>query len=177
MPHFCVFGGAEVQLEPEPTHCVTLCGGMELRRPPLAVLIGTRQQRTSNGVPRPVRWVVTLFGSTDVTWPTLADEYLALKNAVAAGTVTLAEWDRFMAAPSNLGLLGIRTLTMFGGLSAEGIPTEEEEIDALSLQRHFGQVSQRAAEILMLAVGQRGATRLSAVRRAAAATMNDTGGA
>lgn len=175
MPHFCVFGGSEVQLEPEPTHCLTLFGSLELRRPPLASLIRSRSERNSNGPFGGKHWIVTLFAGTEVSWPTLADEFLALKNAVASGVLTLAEWDRVMSSPSTLGPLGIRTLTLCGGLSADEIPTEEQEIDALSLQRHLGQISQRAGEILMLAVGQRGSTRLSAVRRAVASSMNEGG--
>ncbi len=176
MPHFCMFGATEVQLEAEPTWCVTFFGGLDLRRPPLAQLITARRQiERAPGKPR-YHWVLTLCGGTDVRWPTLAEEYAALKNAVTAGTLSLAEWDRTVASSDVGASAGIRSFTAFGGLSADEIPTEDQEVESLSMQRHFGHIPQRAAEILMLAIGQRSATRLAAVRRAVAHALSAEAG-
>jgi len=170
MVHFSVFGGHEGQLSAGGCVYITLFGGSELKRPPLAARLAAL--RRPSGLRDEPRYVfLSLFGSTTIRWPTLAEEFLALTDALRAGAFTLDDWERFTASPGEHRLLRAGSFTLFGSMQTDALPTEEEELDGLSLQRHAGTIADAAVERLMLAVGQGGAQRLASVRQAVAASL------
>jgi hypothetical protein len=171
MAHFSMFGGNDGQLGPGGDVYITVFGGSDLKRPPVASqLAGWRGHPA--GSSESTYFFFTLFGSTTLSWPTLAEEYLALRDALRAGTITLEDWDRFVTRPAGTGALRTNCLTLFGGFEGDVLPKEEKELDDLSLQRHLGLIPESAVQLLMLAVGQAGQARLAAVRHAVVATLS-----
>ncbi len=170
MVHFSIFGGNEGQLTAGGAVYVNILGGASLRRPPVA----TRLLELARAGPTDSRtryFFISVFGGLSIRWPTLAEEYLALLEALRSGLIRLEEWDRVMVGPGADPLGRTGSLSLFGSIDTDALPTEEEELDALSLQRHSGTIPQPAVERLILAIGQRGAPRLTAVRQAAVATL------
>jgi hypothetical protein len=159
MPHFSMFGGNNGQLGPGGDIYITVFGGSDLKRPPMAAqLAGARQRPPGQG--ESTYFFFTLFGGTTLSWPTLAEEYLALQDSLRAGTVTIEDWDRFVTRPGGTGPLRTHCLTLFGSFEGDVLPREEKELDDLSLQRHLGHIPEAAVQLLMLAVGQTGQPRL-----------------
>lgn len=171
MVHFSVFGGHEGHLNPG--RCVYICvfGGASLKRTPAATrLVALRQQ---SDAPRSgwQHFFFNLFGGTTIKWPTLAEEYLALMDALRARSITMEEWDRGIGQANDLLALRAASFSMFGGVETDALPSEDQELDDLSLQRHTGLIPEPVLERLMLAIGQVGAQRLAAVRQAAGVAL------
>lgn len=168
MAHFCMFGGHEGVLSSDGSVYITVFGGSDLRRPPLARQIAERRLR---GGGSSESYFLTLFGGTSLIWPTLAEEFLALRDAVRNGALGLAEWDQWVGRGDGRGPLTTHSLTLFGGYEGDTLPAEDKELDDLTLQRHLNQIPEAAMQTLMLAIGQRGAQRLAAVRHAVATAL------
>lgn len=170
MVHFSIFGGQDGQLSAGRAIYVNVFGGASLRRPPVA----NRLYDLARGNPSDSRtryFFLSVFGGLSIKWPTLAEEYLALLEALRGGLVRIEEWDRVVAGPGADPLGRTGSLSLFGGIDTDALPSEDEELDALSLQRHSGAIPQPAVERLILAIGQRGPQRLTAVRQAAVTTL------
>mgnify|MGYP000847474561 CR=1 FL=1 len=171
MAHLCIFGSHAGQLVTGRDFFITIFGGMDLRRPPTAThLLQVQQQRPQDRVGSQYTFF-TLFGGVDLVWPTLAEEYVALRDAVASGKLRLEDWDVALARPERSGPLAMISFTLFGGVNEDVVPSEEKELDDLSYQQHLGQIPQATADLLVLAIGQRGSQRLAAVRHAVARTL------
>ncbi len=168
MAHFCMFAGHEGVLSADGGVYITVFGGSDLRRPPLARHIAERRPR---GNAPSESFFLTFCGGTSLIWPTLAEEFLALRNAVRGGTLSLAEWDQWVGRGDGQGPLHTHSLTLFGSFEADTLPAEDKELDDLTLQQHLGHIPEVAVQTLMLAIGQRGAQRLSAVRHAVATAL------
>jgi hypothetical protein len=171
MINFCIFGGHEAQLSPEKRLYVTIFGGCEVKRTTAVRQIVEYREVARNGRPPTACFVLTIFGGTEIAAPTLADEYLDLLEAVRSGSLTFDEWDRAMPRIARLGP-HVASFTLFGGMSADQLPSEDQELDGIALQRHLGTIPPDAAQILTLAVGTAGAQRLAAVRQAVAHTLS-----
>lgn len=171
MVSFCAFSAHDAQLSADGCLHFTVFGGARFRRPPVAHLIAERRRRTPAPPDGTQYFFVTLFGETSITWPTLAEELLAVCEALDTGTLALSDWDHSMAQPELSGLLRVHALTLFGGFDANHAPSEEAELDALTLQRHTGHIPEEAVELLMLGIGHTGTQRLVAVRNALAAML------
>jgi hypothetical protein len=173
MVHFTMFGGHEGQLTPGRSVYINIFGGTELRRPAFAARISDTRRSGS----APSRWqhfLINLFGAIEVKWPTLAEEYLSLLDALRGGAFSLDDWDRMAGRSDSLALASaahIGSLNLFGGIDGDALPTEDEELDSLSFQRHAGVIPPRALDQLVLAIGSRGAQRLAAVRQAVGLTL------
>ncbi len=169
MFNFCVFGAQCGELSFTKKLYVTLFGGCDLKRPTIAkqVLIAKRR-----GNPESLlrgQFFLTVFGAVEIKSPTLAEEFLDLQDAMRSGLLTWSDWDDAVARLSLSASGKISSLTLFGGMESNALPTEDEELDALALSQHLGRVSDVASRTLMLAVGQAGAQRPAAVRHAVAA--------
>lgn len=169
MVHFCVFGGRGGQLSGGRSIYVTLFGGSEFKRPALARTLADPGDH--EGDTTTFYFFLTAFGATSIKWPTLAEEYLALVEGLRAGALTLASWDRRFARAASDSTARSASFTIFGAFETDELPTDEEELDDLSLQRHAGRLPELALEHLMLAIGHGGEQRIAAVRQAAAATL------
>lgn len=170
MFHFCIFGGHEGELNTTKRVFVTAFGGCELRRPTLArqLVVARRQGGTRTGG---TAFFLTLFGGTELTVPTLTEEFLDLQEAVRAGFLTIEEWDRHVAQFGLYDHRSYASFTAFGGFDGEALPEEDSELDRLALARHVGAIPDRAADVLMLAVGERGPQRSKAIRQAYASAL------
>jgi len=108
---------------------------------------------------------LTIFGGVDIKSPTLAEEFLDLREMISGGALTLEDWDRAMASLGSADI-PIASFTLFGGFDECELPSESEEIDSLAIQRHLGNISESAGRVLQLGIGQRDARRSATVRRA-----------
>lgn len=171
MARFCMFGGHEGQLLPTESVHVTLFGGAEWRRGPAAAQVVQRRRGEGKPDDQTDYIFITVCGSSEVKWPTLAEEYLALLDAVRTGAISLTDWDAHFGRGS--GDLSPRThaFTLFGGFEGDALPNEDKELDDLSVQQHLGYIPESAMRALVPAIGQRGVTRLAAVRQAVALTL------
>ncbi len=178
-----VFSGHDGRLRFEKSIYLTVFGGCELTCPTLArqILSGRRTvqaQETYDGKPlaskllesesRPKHrkpFFLTIFGSVDIKSPTLAAEFIDLREMLESGLLTLADWDRALVDLGR-GDWSVASLTLFGGFDECKLPSEDEEIDSLALQRHLGTIPEGATEVLQHGIGQRDVERRSAIRRA-----------
>ena len=71
-------------------------------------------------------------------------------------------------------MLRMGSISVFGGMDSDALPSEDEELDDISLQRHAGRIPDAAVQYLMLGVCQGGAHRLASVRDAVAAARSGT---
>ena len=58
------------------------------------------------------------------------------------------------------------SLTLFGTFSESELPSENEEIEGLALQRHIGTITDNSGQILELGVGRSGAQRRTVLQQA-----------
>ncbi|MFH1748824.1 MAG: hypothetical protein ABIG44_17460 [Planctomycetota bacterium] len=170
MIHLCLFGGQGGQIGDGRKVYMTLFGGCEVRRPTVARQLVEAQQHGQTNSTTTGPFFITFFGGTSVKAPTLAQEYLDLQDALRSGILTMDQWDRTIARVfGQFRPLG--SLTLFGSFDGDELPSEDEELDDMALNRHLGQIPDDAVDLLMPAVGQRGATRTASVRQALASTL------
>jgi hypothetical protein len=170
MASFCLFGGYEGQLSGQRSAHVTVFGGSHLYRPPAARLVVQRRHAGADLSAGAVCTCFTLFGSVEICWATLAAEFIALREALQNNTLTLADWDAFIAREGS-GMMRVDAISIFGGAEVDAVPKDEKELDELSLQRHLGHIPNDAVDRLLPAVGTRDILRLEAVRSAVVATL------
>jgi len=170
MVHVSIFGGHEGELAPGRAFYVSIFGGSTLRRPAFATRL-MQIKRYADEALKTQYFFFSLFGGAEVKWPTLAEEYLALTEALRSGGLTLEDWDRHSDRMGLAAALQTGSFSLFGGSNTEKLPSEDEELDDLSRQRHAGAIGQDAAERLMLGIGQHNLQRLAAVRQAVAAAL------
>jgi hypothetical protein len=166
MLQLCVFGGYEGPLSAEKKCCFTVFGSCELRRPTLARQIIRAGKISEGHVPAPKMIFVTVFGSTEIKSPTLAEEFIDLREAIRNRALDFDRWDFYIAELDRWNSSSLMSLTLFGSFEETHLPTEEEEVEGLALQRHFGALSEESGRILEMGVGQAGAQRRSVVRQA-----------
>jgi hypothetical protein len=159
--HLTVFGATEGEVSPAGFTAFTLFGGAELRRPTLAtqlVHLKNRPQGTPSAWDRILgtdkNLVVTVFGATVLTAPTLIEEYSALAGLVRAGTLTTADCgallDDVVAQGHDAGWC--RTLTLFGSCVTR-YPSAERERKALDVATRTGAVSATVRGALEAVIG------------------------
>jgi len=166
----CVFGSYDGRLRANKRVFFTLFGECVLRRPTLArQLVTGRSAQPGQAPARPHHLVITLMGSTKVKAPTLAEEFLDLREGLRGGVITLPMWDRLVADLARDDGEAFLSLTLFASFEEASLPTENEEVDALALQRHLGNISDSALQILQLGVGQDDVHRRAVLRQAIAA--------
>jgi len=169
MLQVCIFSGHEGTLDSEGKVYITLMGGCELRSPSIARQVVRRMEREARGMPQPPKQVfVTLMGATEIKVPTLVEELIDLRDALGSGRFTLADWDRYALDGSRLDVSFV-TYSLMAGFSDGELPSEDEEIDALAMQRHLGSITQEVGDLLKLGIGQHGGERRSIIRRAVVA--------
>jgi hypothetical protein len=172
MVHFCVCGAHGGQLSPDKRFYVTICGACELKRPTVAKQIVEMRRRSAAGMPQ-VRnhFFVTVCGATEIKVPTLAEEYIDMKEAVKGGMITLEEWDVAVAQLSADESYRVGSFTLMGAFEDCELPSENEEVDGLAINRHLGHIPEEAGTTLELGVGRSGSQRTAVLRRALAATV------
>jgi hypothetical protein len=166
MLQLCLFGGHAGQMGPETKIYLTMFGGCGLRRPTLArQLLGLRQSvEAPPSIGRKV--IITAFGVTAVEWPTLAEEFIDLREATRSGALDINRWDRYMAELARWERASITSFTIFGGFDEADLPSEDDEVEALALQHHLGNINDESERVLEMGVGQSGSQRRAVVRQA-----------
>lgn len=160
-----VFSGHDGQLRHDRLFYLTLFGGCDLVRSTVArqILARRRERRDLAPVRRP--FFLTIFGGVDIKAPTLAQEFLDLREMLHGGLLQREELDGWLAElHESEGSVG--SFTLFGGFDECALPSENEEIDSLGVQRHLGNVSEEACRVLQLGIGQRDSERRATLRRA-----------
>jgi len=166
MIQFCIMGGYEGRIKPEPKFYVTFMGGCELKRETVARRILAQRSQEREGKTRPPRqFFLTIMGGVDIRCPTLAEEFIDLREMMNSGALSMDDWDRAM---SDLGRsdVSIGSFTMMGGFSADELPSEAQEIESLAVQRHLGTISDSAGQVLQFGVGRHDAERRATLRQA-----------
>ena len=165
-----IFGGHDGRLRFDKWFYLTLFGACDLTRPTVArQLLAQRQAEPGTHSMGRRTFFLTIFGAVDITSPTLAEEFIDLRETIDGGLLTMRDWDRAMADLGRLDI-SVASFTMFGGFDEYKLPSENQEVDSLAIQRHVGNISESAGHILQLGIGQGGAERRATVRRALADT-------
>ncbi|MFH0982142.1 MAG: hypothetical protein V2A79_11445 [Planctomycetota bacterium] len=166
MLQWCMFGGYEGLLGPERKVYFTMFGGCELRRPTVArQLLAMRRMHTA--VPDVgKRVVITIFGSTAIKCPTLAEEFIDLREAVRSKAVGIVQWDASMSDLDRWQNATMLSFTLFGSFEETALPSEDEEVEALALQRHLGNIDEPSGRVLELGIGQSGSQRRAVLHQA-----------
>lgn len=159
MLRFCMFGGYEGPLTADHRCYVTLFGACELKAPTLARRLVAARNGESRQARNARQIFVTLFGSTEIKSPTLAEEFIDLKEAVRGGLLDLDRWEQYVAELESAQSRSFLTFTLFGALSETELPSEDEEVESLALQRHFGNIGEDSGRLLEMGVGQAGVNR------------------
>jgi hypothetical protein len=167
MLQLCMFSGFEGPLTAERKCYFTMFGGCELRRPTLARQLLAARNPSGEPLPQPRIVFITVFGGTSIQYPTLAEEYLDLREAIDHGHLDAARLDFYNNEIDRWTSSAFLTLTLFGGFDESELPAEEEELDAIALQRHLGRIGSTSSRILESGVGMRGAQRRAIVQHAA----------
>ncbi len=162
-----IFAGHDGRLRFDKWFYLTLFGGCDITRPTLARQFLMQRQAQQQGRPVYQRkpFFLTIFGGVSIKSPTLAEEFIDLREMVSSGMLTLEEWDRSLALLDQAAG-GIASFTLFGGFDECELPSEDEEVDSLAVQRHLGNISDSASQALRYGIGQHGAERSATVRRA-----------
>jgi hypothetical protein len=166
MVQFCIMGGYEGRVRPEPKLYVTFMGGCDLKRSTVArQILAQRLQEREGRTHPPRQFFLTIMGGVEITCPTLAEEFIDLREMIHSGNLSMDDWDRAMA---DLGRsdVSIGSFTLMGGFAESELPSENEEIESLAVQRHIGTISDSAGQVLQFGVGQRDAERRATLRRA-----------
>ncbi|MFH1108465.1 MAG: hypothetical protein V1790_04605 [Planctomycetota bacterium] len=166
MIQFCIMSGYDGRVRPERKVYVTLMGACDLKRSTVARQILAQRFQEREGKTHPPRqFFLTIMGAVDIKCPTLAEEFIDLREMINSGTLSMDDWDRAIA---DLGRsdISIASFTLMGGFSENELPSEEEEIESLAVQRHLGTISDSAGQVLQFGVGQRDAERRATLRRA-----------
>ena len=161
-----IFSGHDGRLRFGKMVYLTVFGGCDLVRSTVArQLVAQREalRQGRNSVPKP--FFLTVFAGVNIKSPTLAEEYVDLRELLGSEVLTMPDWERSIASASRAES-SVASFTLFGGFDECELPSENREIDALALQRHLGNVSAAAAEILQYGIGQRDAERYAIIRRA-----------
>lgn len=168
MISFCMFGAQGGQFSPDKRVYITVFGSCELKRPTIARRVVEGKDHDSTRDKPRTQYFVTIFGTTELKTPTLAEEYIDLQDALRSGMITMDDWDRAVTRFGGLDRWRSASFTLFGSFGGDELPSEEEELDALALNRHLGHIPDEAGKLLILAMGQSGSQRPAAVRQALA---------
>ena len=185
-----VFSGHDGHLRTDIAFYLTLFGGVDLVRPtvarqilstkepqPPSPVVGERDgglvgraEKALFGKPPSQRkthrpFFLTIFGAVDIKSPTLAAEFMDLREMVRGGSLTLDEWDRSIAMLTHESF-SPSSFTLFGGFDECCLPSESDEVDSLALQQHMGNISSKSGQVLQMGIGRHEAERIATVRRA-----------
>ena len=147
MFQICILGGHDGIIRPEEKFVLTLMGGCDFKRSTIGRQILAERQQRKEGRPRPKQFFLTILGGVDIKVPTLAEEFLDLRQLLDSGEITMDDWDR---ATADLGRsdVTIGSFTLMGGFSECELPSEEEEVESLAVQRHLGNIPNSAGDLL-----------------------------
>jgi hypothetical protein len=139
MFHCTIFAGTEAQMPADGFSAFTFFGVAELKRPTLAQRAMTKERTP----PRRRRWwdslsgrhqnsIVTVFGATELTKPTLMEEYSALRGLLTTGAIGKEELTRRLRTLHERDAdTDLSTLTLFG-IFEDSTPGRAKQVKALA---------------------------------------------
>ncbi len=161
-----VFSGHEGRLRYGKQFYLTIFGACELVKPTVAhrLLAEAEQKRGVLHLDQ-TPFFFTIFGAAEIKCPTLVEEFIDLRELLNTEGARFTNWETTITAIGR-GDGALASFTLFGGFDECVLPTENEEVDSLALQRHLGNISDSAGQILQCGVGQRDVERYATVRQA-----------
>ncbi|MFQ5490312.1 MAG: hypothetical protein ACE5GE_06275 [Phycisphaerae bacterium] len=168
MLQICLCGAYEGQLPASKRLFFTMFGACELRRPSLARRLIEAQGAEASKGRRPRCAVITVCGATEIKVPTLAEEFIDLQEAVRSGVLSMDSLEQYAGHLGSTDSDSVFSLTLFGAFEEANLPSEDEEVDGLAIQRHLGNISDSAASVLQMGVGQNDSHRRAILRQAVA---------
>lgn len=161
-----IFSGHAGQLRYDKLFYLTLFGGCELIRPTVArQMLSQRQAERGQWAPGRKPFFLTIFGGVTIKLPTLAEEFIDLRDTMVSGMLTMEDWERAMGDPVRIESC-IASFTVFGGFDECKLPSENQEIESLAVQRHLGNISDQAGQLLQYGIGLQESERRATLRRA-----------
>jgi len=180
-----IFGGHNGRLGHEGQVYLTIFGACELVRPTIAWQLISQRHEEQRGPKetapsdswqhrlglnrgrgsRSKPFFFTIFGGTELKSPTLAEEFMDLREAIQNGLLTLDDVGRSLADLTHAEP-SIGSFTIFAGFDECMLPKEDAEVDSLAVHRHIGNVSERAGGVLQMGIGQRAGERRATIRQA-----------
>lgn len=171
MMHITIFSGHQGQMRRDRKFYLTLFGGCSVTRPTTAREIIAGREDPERGKSAP--FCLTLFGGFEIKHPSLAEEFVDLRDALRSGTLTPQVWEQSMATLTQYDGTP-SSFTIFGGFSEE-VPDEKEEVDALAIHMHMGNIDETTSRLLQLAIGRPQSDRLATVYRAVQQSQSTDG--
>ena len=183
MFHFTIFGASEVTLSGQGQCIVTLFGGTEVRKPTLAKrlmqerhalsnrksdpdynpnnvdkVLNVLQGNTPTGLPRTEKrhrtFLLTIFGAVELRPPSIAEEFMDMRELVSSGLIDVDEWDQLVGRLYQMDDLdSVSSFTLFGGMGEVAI-NQEEEITKIHSAVGLGLIAEDEARALRSVVGR-----------------------
>ena len=156
MIHVCIFSSHEGDLRAVAVKklYLTIFGACTLHCLTLArQILAYRREKAGNEPGRSRPSFLTVFGGVDIVVPTLAEEFIDLREVLDGGALTMTEWERALADLDRFDV-SYSSLTLFGGFTECKLPSENEEVEGLARHRHLGNISANAGGVLQLGIGQ-----------------------
>lgn len=184
MFHFTIFGGSEVTLTGSRQLIFTLFGGTDVRKPTLAKRLMQEKHAPWSAEPagqvdaddklhkfknffekldsgaggrpgqRSSTFLLTIFGSVELKPPSIAEEFMDMRELVSSGLIEPREWDQLVGRMYQMGDLdSISSFTLFGGMD-EAALSEEEEIKKITSATSMGLISGDEEQALRSVVGR-----------------------
>ena len=161
-----VFSAHEGRLRHGTQFYLTMFGACELVRPTVAHRMLAKAEQKRGGRPlEQTPFFLTIFGAAEIKCPTLAEEFIDLRELLNTEGARFANWETAITTVSR-GDGAVASFTLFGGFDECALPSENEEVDALALNRHLGNISDSAGQILQRGIGQRDVERYATIRQA-----------
>ena len=184
MFHFTIFGGSEVTLTGSRQLIFTLFGGTDVRKPTLAKRLMQEKHAPWSAEPagqvdtddklhkfknffekldsgaggrpgqRSSTFLLTIFGAVELKPPSIAEEFMDMRELVSSGLIEPREWDQLVGRMYQMGDLdSISSFTLFAGMD-EAALSEEEEIKKIASATSLGLISGDEEQALRSVVGR-----------------------
>lgn len=177
MIHFTAFGATEAEISPNGFTALTVFGAAEFRRATLAQRIMHRRREKGKKRSWWDRWlgrdrsmVITVFGGTEITCPTIMEEYAAVRSLVESQAISKEEclaWIENVADGDDMSA-DLSRVTLFGVCTYEP-PTVKAERKALDAAEGAGIITAGTRQELSQAIGCPSGSAAGVVARAALA--------
>lgn len=183
MFNFTIFGGSEVKLDSGSKLILTMFGGTDVFKSTLAKRImqekhlleserGAAKQASDwagNAAPamsafatmstarsrrRQRTFILTIFGGVEIKPPSLAEEFMDMRELTSSGLISSEEWDALVGRLYQLDdLEGISSFTLFGGLE-HGSLSEADELKKIKSARDLGLLGEEEEVALRSVAGR-----------------------
>lgn len=161
MVSFTLFGGSEVEMQPDSQVVITLFGGTEIYCPTVTQELIRLTEEDPPASPwskrdalRRSNLYVTIFGGISINRPPLGREYMDLKNLIASGAIDLAEFQVLWMQHTSQPLRRYyRTVTLFGSCE-QASPSKRAEMKEIDNLRQMNAITPEEHQSLQALIGE-----------------------